>query len=491
MPSSAPPPDLAATGLPPAGTDAAPAPPDRLDAPLIRLILVLVLGGLMALFDATIVNVGMRTLGEHFDAPLHTVEWAATGYLLACAVSGPAALWAVDRFGGRRVWLLGLVVFTTTSVLAALSWSVGALIVFRILQGLGGGMLEPVMLTLVARAAGPARAGRAMAAISLPITLGPALGPILGAVILDALPWQWMFLVNLPLGIVATVLALRFVPADGDRFADGGRARFDARGLALLAPGFGLLLFGLSHAAGGGGFGSSPVVAALAGGVFLVGCYVAHALRMGDGAIIDVRLFASRGYAASVVVMSTVGAMVFPLLYLVPLYYQQARGESVLSAGLLLAPLGLGAMIGMPIGGRLSDRVGARPLVPAGATVVGLVMVVFATADADTPTWLLAAATLVVGAGLGFVGAPTMSSIYRTVPPASVSSASGAVMVLNQIGGSFGIAIVTVLVQQGIDDGKTSAAYTGAFWWVVAAAAVVTVAAATSLPGRPDRAPAR
>ncbi|MGR7001658.1 MFS transporter [Yinghuangia aomiensis] len=266
--------------------------------------------------------------------PLHTVEWAATGYLLACAVSGPAALWAVDRFGGRRVWLLGLVVFTTTSVLAALSWSVGALIVFRILQGLGGGMLEPVMLTLVARAAGPARAGRAMAAISLPITLGPALGPILGAVILDALPWQWMFLVNLPLGIVATVLALRFVPADGDRFADGGRARFDARGLALLAPGFGLLLFGLSHAAGGGGFGSSPVIVGT-GRRRVPGraATSSHALREGDGAIIDVRLFASRGYAASVVVMSTVGAMIFPLLYLVPLYYQQARGESVLERG--------------------------------------------------------------------------------------------------------------------------------------------------------------
>lgn len=457
-------------------------PSDRLDAPLLRLLGVMVLGGVMSFFDATIVNVSVDTLTAQFTAPLGTVSWVATGYLLAVAVAIPVAGWSVARFGAKRMWITALTLFLVGSALCALAWNAGSLIAFRVLQGLGGGLLEPIMLTVVAAAAGPNRMGRAMGLLSIPITLGPVLGPIIGGLILQRLTWQWIFLVNVPIALLAIVLAVVVIP--DDEAAARTAPPFDLLGVALLSPGFGALVYGLSQA-GTAGFTATRVVVGLVLGVLLVGAYVVHALRT-THPLIDLRLFSSRGFSSSVITMFLLGGMLFSLLFLLPLFYQQVRGHGALGAGLLLMPLGLGTMIGMPIAGRLADTFGPRGLVPTGAVLVGLGALVHAGADADTSQVLLTASQVVIGFGMGLVGAPTMGSVYRTVPAEAVGGATGALFILNQIGASLGVAVVALIAQSGLVDGRSPAdAFDGAFWWAVVGAVVVALAS-LFLPGRPQ-----
>ncbi|WP_131768083.1 DHA2 family efflux MFS transporter permease subunit [Candidatus Protofrankia californiensis] len=462
---------------------------DRLDPALLRLVGVLLLGGLMGLLDGTIVNVGIDTLGRHFGTSLSTVGWVATGYLLAVTVAIPLSAWAVDRFGGRRMWLMGLSVFLVGSLASGLAPSIESLIVFRVIQGFGGGMLDPVMLTLLARAAGPARAGRVMGLMGVVIPLGPVLGPIIGGVIIQNLDWRWMFLVNLPIGVTALALSLRVVPADPPRAERGGN-RLDIVGVALLCPAFATLVYALSQAGEGAGFGATRVVVALAAGAGLLVGYVVHALRARTTPLIDLRLFTSRAFSASVTVMAVTGVMLFSMLFLVPLYYQQVRDHGVLAAGLLLSPLGVGSFLAMPVAGRLSDRVGTRALVPAGAFLIALSVLAFTQAGVHSGEGGLAVCVFGTGLGLGFVGAPTMGSLYRTLPAASVPQGTSALYVLNQLGASLGIAVAALVLQSRVSDrASAEVAFQSAFWWVFAGALAVLVAGCF-LPGRPAPLPA-
>ncbi|MYW01898.1 DHA2 family efflux MFS transporter permease subunit [Streptomyces sp. SID3343] len=449
------------------------APPDpetRIDGPLLRLMLVMLLGGVMGILDTTIVNVGIDTLGAHFDAPLKTIEWVATGYLLALAATVPLAGWAAERFGGKTVWLVGLTVFLAGSALSALAWNAESLIAFRVLQGIGVGALEPTLLTMLARAAGPKRAGKMIGIVGAVVTLGPILGPVLGGVLLEHASWRWMFLINLPIGLIALALAYKEIPADPPR--EGDPSPLDARGIALLCPGFAAVVYGLSQAAGDSGFGAPQVIVALVAGVLLIAGYVAHALRA-RYPLIDVRLFAIRGFAGGIGAVFLTGILLFSLLFLIPLYYQLARDRGVMAAGLLLVPQGVGVWIGMPIAGQLFDKVGARALIPFGGVLAALGILGFSTADGGTNTGLLLAYSVVTGAGLGFVGAPAMSSVFGSVPPESIPSATAAVYLSNQIGGTFGIAVAALVLQRRSESHAVIASFQGTFAYLIAIAAVV------------------
>ncbi len=219
-----------------------------LDPQLRRLALVVVLGSIMSILDTTIVNVAIATLARDFRAPLSTVQWVSTGYLLALAMTIPLTGWAVERFGAKRMWIASLALFLLGSALSGAAWSIQSLIVFRILQGIGGGMIMPIGQSIMATAAGPQRMGRVMSLLGVPMLLGPILGPVIGGLILDSVSWRWIFYVNLPIGIVAIALAFRILP--GHERTDRAN-RLDVLGLCLLSPGLGLLVYGLSQAGQG------------------------------------------------------------------------------------------------------------------------------------------------------------------------------------------------------------------------------------------------
>ena len=314
-------------------------------------------------------------------------------------------------------------------------------------------MLMPAGMTILTRASGPQRVGRVMSIIGVPMLLGPIVGPILGGWLVDDVSWRWIFFINIPIGLTALALSLKVLPRDEPQPAH----RFDALGLALLSPGLALLIYGLAKSNSGGGFDSSAVLVPGVAGVALLGAFAWHALRASDP-LIDLRLFANRTFAAASATLILFAIAVFGSFLLLPLYFQTVRGESALDAGLLLAPQGLGAMLVMPIAGRLTDRTGVGRIVLVGLTVMLGCMLALTQVGADTSYWLLGALLFAMGMGMGSTMMPIMSGAMQTLRNAAVARASTTVDILQQVGASIGTAVLTVTFAGALADRLPAAA---------------------------------
>jgi EmrB/QacA subfamily drug resistance transporter len=451
---------------------------DGLSPETIRVAIVVVVGAIMSILDTTIVNVALQTLARDLHAPLSTIQWVATGYLLALATVIPLTGWAAERFGPRRVWMTAVAGFVLTSALCGAAWSAESLIAFRCLQGLAGGMIMPIGMITLAQSAGPQRVGRVMSVVGVPMLLGPALGPLIGGLIVTDLSWRWIFFVNLPIGVIGLVLAARLLPPERAEGLRAGPTHLDWRGLLMLSPGLAFLVFGLSEVASHGSISVArllPVVVGLA----LVAGFVVHARR--DAApLVDVRLFDHRGFAAAGATVFLVGAALFGALLLLPLYFQISRGLSPLDAGLLMAPQGLGAALGMNRAGRLTDSVGGGPVVIAGLLTLMVGTIPFTQVSAGTPYWLLEVALVVRGIGLGFTMMPAMAAAYATLERSQVPRATPMLNVLQRVGGSLGTAVLAVILQHELlarPGEHGTAAFAHTYWWVLAGTAVALVPA--------------
>lgn len=480
-------------------TGPASAPSTAIDPALRRIAAVVVLGIIMSILDTTIVIVAIDTLGREFDTTLSSIQWVSTGYLLALSTVIPLSGWAVERFGARQMWMLSLVLFVLGSVLCGLAWSAPSLIVFRVLQGFGGGMIMPIGMTILAREAGPARMGRIMSLIGVPALLAPVLGPVIGGLLVDNLSWRWIFYVNVPVGIVALVLAARMLPA-GEKSAG---TRLDVVGLALIAPGLAAVVYGLSEAGSSGSLTSGKVLLGVVGGLVLIAAFVVHALRTPDP-LMDLRLYKDRTFTFASLTSFVVGGVLFGAMFVLPLYYQLVRGSSALEAGLLLAPQGLGAMIAMPIAGRIVDRTGAGRVVPFGLIAVAVGTLLYTQVTPDTSIPLLAASLFVRGLGMGFVMMPAMAAAYISLSRAAVPRATTMVNIVQRVGGSLGTALFAVVLERqiaanvpggsggGLEGAAGSVvgtpaaaivadAFGSTFWWVVGST-VLAVLPAVFLP---------
>ena len=404
--------------------------------------MVVVLGAIMSILDVTVVNVAINHLSEDFHAPLSTIQWVATGYTLSLATVIPITGWAADRFGTKRLYMTSIALFIMGSALAGLAWSAQSLIAFRILQGLGGGMIMPAGMTILTRAAGPQRVGQVMSVVGIPMLLGPITGPILGGWLVDDISWRWIFYINVPIGILALTLALRILPRDRSQPTH----RLDFPGLLFLSPGLASLIYGLATGAEHSAFDSAQVLVPSIAGAVLICAFVVRALTAAMP-LIDLRLFKRRSVAAASGTMVLFGCAFFGAMLLLPLYYQIVRGQSALHAGLLLAPQGFGAMVTMPIGGKLTDRVGPGRVVLVGLTLIVAAFTVFTTQlAADTSFWLLGGMLFVMGLGMGMTMMPTMSAAFQTLSHDDVPRASTAMNIIQQVAGSIGTAAMSVLL---------------------------------------------
>jgi EmrB/QacA subfamily drug resistance transporter len=418
---------------------------DGLDRELVAVATVVVLGAIMSILDTTIVNVAIDALAGDLDAPLARIQWVATGYMLALATVIPLSGWAADRFGARRVFLVSVALFTAGSALAGAAWSAESLIAFRVLQGLGGGMILPAGITLVSRAAGPQRMGRTMSAIGIPMLLAPMVGPVLGGWLVDAISWRWIFFVNLPLGALVLVLAARLLP----REAPQASQPLDWRGLVLLSPGLTAFVYGLAETSAQGGAGSVRALVPMVAGVALIAGFALHALRT-DDALLDLRLLRVRSVAASAVTLLLLGGAFLGTLFLLPLYFQVARGESALHAGLLLIPQGVGAAATMSVAGRVADRSGPGRVVLAGLVPFALALGALTQLGADTTYVAIGAILLLFGAGMGATMMPAMTAAYRTLQRAQVARATALLTIVQRVGSSIGTAGVAVVLSSGL-----------------------------------------
>ena len=344
----------------------------NVDRDVFRTALALIVGALAVVFDTTITSIALPTLVHDLHSSVSEIQWVSTGYLLSLSVVIPLAAWAQSRVGGKRLWLISLTIFMIGSILCSLAWSAPSLIAFRAVQGIGGGLMLPLMATLVMQAARGRNLGRTMAMISLPAVLGPILGPVVGGLILHWLDWRWLFWVNVPFCVAGFALAWRYLPADPRRT----RTRLDVVGLALLAPGILGILLGLSNLGRSG-----PVWLPLILGAALLVGFAGYALRARGRALVDVRLVIRQPLASTSAILFLAGTALYGAMLLLPLYWQEVHGASVLTAGLLLLPQGVGNLLTRTLAGRLTDTIGARWVAFGGFAVVGLATVPFALSD--------------------------------------------------------------------------------------------------------------
>lgn len=464
---------------------------DRLTPDLLRLAALIMLGTLAVQLDVTMVNVAIHAFQESFGASVSTIQWVSAGYALALSMMIPLTGWVIDRFGAKRMWLLSIALFLAGSVLCGAAWSVESLIAFRVLQGLGGGLLLPIGQAILMREAGERRRGRLMAAIGVPALLGPVAGPVVGGLIVDDLGWRWIFFVNVPVCALGFALSAWIMP---DHRPAGGD-RLDLLGLALISPGLAATVYGLSRAGDSGGFGSPWVLLPLAGGVALLVAFGVHALRA-PTPLIDVRLFRSRAFAASSAVVFLVGIASLGSMLLLPLYFQQVRGEDPLHAGLLVAPQGVGLGVALVVAGTLADRRSPCPIVLTGVLLTVLGTLAYATVGPDTSVLMLAGALVLSGAGLGAALIPVMAAALRGLRDEAIPRATSAVRIFQQLGGSFGAAVLAVVLQRQLVERVAAApggqptpaalagAYGHAFWWALGFAALAAVPA-LFLPSTP------
>jgi EmrB/QacA subfamily drug resistance transporter len=439
-----------------------------------------VLGSIMSILDTTIVNVALATLGRDLHSSIAQIQWVVTGYMLALAAVIPVSGWVAERFGAKRVYLLSLVLFTAGSMLCGISTSIGELVFFRVLQGLGGGMILPLGQMMMAAAAGPKRMGRVMSIVAVPAMLAPILGPTLGGVILESVSWRWIFYVNVPVGVAAVLAAVRVLPA-----AEPGTPRpLDFRGFALMVTGVPLLTYGLAEVGSTGSFGSLRVILPSLAGLILIGFFAWHALRARQP-LLNLRLYRRPTFSTASGAMFLLGAALFGGMILMPLYWQEVRHESVIATGLLVGPQGLGAALVMPLAGKLTDRLGGGPLALFGVVLTTVATIPFGLIGAHTSLAWLCVAMLLRGMGIGFAFMPAMTAAFAALERSELADATPQLNVLQRVGGSLGTALLAVVLQRALVGTHTIAgaasAYGTAFWASAALTAVAVVPAALLL----------
>ena len=444
---------------------------EPLDPALIRLIVVLLTGAIPSLLDTSIVNVAVATIGRDLHTTVPVIQWVITGYLLSFAMVIPLSGWALARFGGRTVWMFSLALFLAGSLACGAAWNIESLIAFRVVQGIGGGMMTPLITTLLVQAAGTSQLGRLMAAISLPVVVVPIFGPVIAGLIISNISWRWIFYVNVPMCLAGLVLAWRHLPASRP---PGGAARIDLPGLVLLPPALVALLYGLAEVSTEGGFGHAGVIVALTAGVVLLAAYCAHALRTPATPMVDLRLLRARSFAGASILLFLAGLSIYGAMLLLPLYFQQVRHDSALTAGLLMVPQGLGSIAPRTLAGKLTDRLGPRPVILAGIALAALGTIPFALAGLGTNYWLLGAALVVRGAGLGLATIAVTAGAFQGLSREQVPHASSAIRIVQFVGGSFGAAVLVAVIldRQAVAHAAAgaaglAAAFAATFWWCV------------------------
>jgi EmrB/QacA subfamily drug resistance transporter len=435
----------------------------RIDAYVWRISAVVIVGSIMSILDTTIVNVALATLGRELHATIADIQWVVTGYMLSLAAVIPITGWAAQRFGAKRVYVVSLVLFSAGSALCGLASSTTQLIAFRVIQGVGGGMILPIGQLMMAEAAGPQRMGRVMSIVAVPAMLAPILGPTIGGLIVDNASWRWIFYVNLPIGIIAVLAALRTLP----NVRRGVASRLDVPGLALMATGLPLLTYGLAEIGVTGGFSSVKVIVPCIAGLALITAFVFHALRI-PNPLLDLRLYQRPTFSSASFAMFCLGAALFGGMILLPLYWQGVRHESVVDTGLLMAPQGLGMALVMPLAGKLTDRLGGGPLALFGVVMTTITTIPFGLIGAHTSIALLSVAMLLRGMGIGFAFMPAMAAAFAALDRSELANATPQLNVLQRVGGSIGTAVLAVVLQRALIGVHTAAgaasAYGTAFW---------------------------
>ena len=401
-----------------------------------------VAGLFMDLMDATIVNVAIPTLSRDFAASTDTLEWVVTGYLISLAIWIPASGWISDRFGSKRTFAFALLLFTAGSALCGLAWSAHSLIAFRMLQGVGGGMMTPVGTAMLFRAFPPAERARASAVITMPTAIAPALGPVLGGWLVDNASWRWIFYVNLPVGLVTLVFVLLFIREHREDEA----GRFDFWGFVCSGAGLALVLYALSKAPAHG-WTSTAVVASGLAGVVLFSILVVLEFGQPDP-ILHLRLFGNRVFRSANLSMFMIYAVLLGVLFLLPLFLQELRGISALKSGLTTFPQALGMLLMVPLSSRLYPRVGPRRMLTLALVGITVTSALFLLVDLGTSLWWIRAIMFLRGVSMSLAIVASQEAAFASIPSEETGRASALFNTNRQVAASIGVAVLGTVLGQ-------------------------------------------
>ncbi|MBE9914045.1 DHA2 family efflux MFS transporter permease subunit [Paenibacillus donghaensis] len=400
---------------------------------IVASLLAVVIGTFMVILDSTVVNVAIPTLVDNFDSTLHTIQWSVTAYTLSLSAVIPLAGWMSDKFRAKRVFLVSIGLFTFGSVLCAFAQTPSQLISFRILQGLGGGMVSPIGMAMVYRIAPPEKRGTIIGMFGIPMLLAPALGPVLSGWLVEYVSWQWIFLINLPIGILGIVIGNKFLP----NFPGHEAPHLDILGMILGPIAFALITFGISE-----GSVSWTSVRALSGliiggaalAAFIVSCLIK------EQPLLELRVFKSSDFTRGIVASWIMQTALFGTVLLFPLLLQQVKHYSPLATGLILLPQAAGSMIFMPLAGRIFDKVGARPPLIAGMTLITGGLFFMSFLQSDTPLAYMMITLFLLGSGMGLSMMSLNTHVLNATPRHLVSRVTPLTSASQQVVTSLAIA---------------------------------------------------
>ncbi len=407
----------------------------------IAVAVVFVAAMFISILDTTIVNVALPAIGRSFHVAATSVDSVSIFFLVSLAVFIPASGWLGDRFGGKRILLGAIGVFTAASALCGLATNMTELVLFRVLQGVGGGMLMPVGMAMLYRAYPPEERVRASSVLTFPTALAPASGPVLGGLLVSDVSWRWVFYVNVPIGLAAIVFGLLFL----DSTPESHPGRFDLAGFLLAGLGLASLMYGLSEGPVKS-WDSPDVLGTIALGLALLGVLVPHELRA-PRPIVDLRLLSNRLLRAGTIAILAITGSLLGMLYVITLFYQDGRHLSALAAGLSTFPEAIGVMVGAQLASRvLYPRLGPRRHAAWGAVGMALFIAALGLVGATTSLWVARALLFGMGLCLAQVFVPVQAASFATITPAATGRASTMFNALRQLGGAIGVAVFTSVI---------------------------------------------
>ena len=423
----------------------------------------MLLGMFAPALNGTIVNVAIRTIVSELNSTISIAQWITTVYILAMGIAVPVSGWLVNRFSGKAVYMISLAIFGVGSTGAVFAWNMESLIVWRVVQGAGAGVLLPVMQTVLVRYSGGDKLPRVMAIIGIPTAIIPILGPAIGGLIVNYLPWQWIFIINIPICAIALLLGKIYMPSDP---AVNKQQRIDLIGLLLLSPAFCVIIFGISALRSNEATGKAPVF--LAAGFIMLAVYCFYVLHSRKEPPLNIRLFKQKNFSASVILVFLFGMLSTGTLFILPLFFQQAHHVSALATGFLLAPQGIGILCTRTLAANWMEKKGSRQVIFAGlvGTLLGTVplSLFFTEGHLILPGIIL----FIRGAGLGLVMVPGMTSVYNGLEKKDIPQGTTAMRIFQQIGGAFGTALLAIILSQRLivsGSANVFPAFNQVFWW--------------------------
>ncbi|MBW7453922.1 DHA2 family efflux MFS transporter permease subunit [Paenibacillus sepulcri] len=407
---------------------------------LVGPLIAIIIGIFMVILDSTAVNVAIPVLVEDFHSSLAVIQWTVTGYALAQAAVIPLSGWMMDRFGAKLIFMISLVLFTLGSVLCAFATTSDQLVFFRILQGLGGGMVTPIAFAMTYKLSPPEKVGAIMGMMGIPILLAPALGPILSGYLVDYVKWEWIFLINVPVGIVGLILTMILLP----KFPKQSSSSLDMLGIIFGPLAFVGLSYGLSE--GGTSWTSAKTIIGLAVGVVSLLLFIYIELTRKKEPLLELRVFRSSLFTRGILVQWVLQFVMFGMIFTVPYFMQLLMGMSAFHAGIWTLPQAIAAGIFMPIGGRLYDRIGARPLVIIGLAFVTLGAYLVSNIDPTESAWSFLIPRALIGMGMGLSFLALNTHLIQSAPQKLVSRVTSLTSAAQQVVTSFSVAGLTTII---------------------------------------------